>query len=73
MTARVHYADLWGEREVHDEDADGERVLTGGKYHWLWQNEISTTKWTELERRRLSICLCRRIPIFFLNTTALGW
>jgi len=49
MTAKVYYADLWGLREVYEEDAHGERTLTGGKYHWLWQNELSTTEWTPIE------------------------
>jgi predicted helicase len=49
MTAKVYYADLWGLREVYDEDGHGERTLTGGKYHWLWQNDVTTTGWTELE------------------------
>src|SRR2546429_1363587 len=49
MTAKVHYADLWGVRETYAEDEQGERVLTGGKYQWLWQHDVSRTKWTELE------------------------
>lgn len=49
MTAKVHYADLWGAREIYEEDEHGERVLSGGKYQWLWQHEKSTTEWTELE------------------------
>ncbi|MDT5122433.1 MAG: hypothetical protein QOC96_1915 [Acidobacteriota bacterium] len=47
-TAIVHHAHLWGVRETYAEDENGERVLTGGKYQWLWQHEMSTTKWTEL-------------------------
>jgi hypothetical protein len=49
MTAKVYYADLWGVREVYEEDAQGERVLAGGKYQWLWRHDIKTTKWTQLE------------------------
>jgi predicted helicase len=49
MTARVHYADLWGVREVYEGDEHGERVLTSGKYDWLWQHDVSATKWTVLE------------------------
>jgi predicted helicase len=49
MTARVHYADLWGVREVYEEDEHGERVLTGGKYDWLWRHDVSATAWTTLE------------------------
>ena len=42
--ARVFHADLWGRREIYD----GEQ-LTGGKYHWLWQNSAETTPWQELQ------------------------
>lgn len=49
MTAKVHYADLWGVREVYEEGADGERVLTGGKYQWLWRHDVTSTEWRELE------------------------
>lgn len=45
----MNHADLWGLREIYDQDLHGERVLTGGKYHWLWTNEISSTNWSELE------------------------
>lgn len=45
----VHHAHLWGLREVYEEKEHGERVLTGGKYHWLSQHDVSTTEWTTLE------------------------
>lgn len=41
--ARVFHADLWGRREIYEGDQ-----LTGGKYHWLWQNDARTTAWQEL-------------------------
>ncbi len=47
--ATVRHAHLWGVRETYEQDAHGERVLTGGKYHWLWRNELNTTAWTILE------------------------
>lgn len=47
--AHVHYAELWGLRETHEENAQDERVLVGGKYHWLWHNDLATTKWSELK------------------------
>ena len=47
--ANVRHAHLYGVREVYEEDAHGERVLSGGKYHWLWQHEMSKTEWTTLE------------------------
>lgn len=48
---KVNHAELWGLREIYDQDVHGERVLTGGKYHWLWNNEISSTNWSELQPR----------------------
>jgi hypothetical protein len=50
QTAKVYYADLWGPRDVY-EDRDGKRELVGGKYHWLWHNEVATTAWTSVEPR----------------------
>lgn len=47
--ATVRHADLWGEREMYQEDEHRERVLSGGKYYWLGQNDASTTKWATLE------------------------
>ncbi len=47
--ATVRHAHLWGVREIFTESTHGERVLSGGKYHWLWQNDMSTTGWTVLE------------------------
>jgi len=34
-TSEVYYADLWGFR--------------GGKYRYLWENDVSTTEWQELK------------------------
>lgn len=47
--ANVRHAHLWGIREVYEENAHGEPILSGGKYYWLWQHDLSTTKWTTLE------------------------
>lgn len=47
--ATVRHAELWGVREVYEENPNGERVLVGGKYKWLSQNELSTTEWERLE------------------------
>lgn len=46
--ATVRHAHLWGLRETFDESQSSERSLTGGKYHWLWQNELRTTQWEKL-------------------------
>jgi predicted helicase len=51
-TASVRHVDLWGVREVYEQAADGEKILSGGKYHWLQQHEMSTTKWTVLTPQR---------------------
>jgi predicted helicase len=47
--AAVHHAHLWGVREIYGQDAHGERELAGGKYHWLWQHQVSTTNWRALQ------------------------
>jgi predicted helicase len=46
--ATVHHTDLWGKREVFDKDSQGSR-LTGGKYHWLWENDLKSTEWATLK------------------------
>ena len=46
--ATVRHTNVWGAREVFEE-TDGYRVLAGGKYHWLLENDIKTTAWTMLE------------------------
>ncbi|MBO1063437.1 MULTISPECIES: type ISP restriction/modification enzyme [Nostocales] len=38
--ASVYHADLWGMREVYEN-----KELVGGKYHWLAENDISSTDW----------------------------
>jgi len=42
--ATVRHADLWGVRETYEDMPDGKK-LTGGKYHWMWENNITTTNW----------------------------
>jgi predicted helicase len=46
--ATVHYADLWGVREVF-EQVGNERKLVRGKYHWLAAHDVQTTEWTKVE------------------------
>ncbi|MDM3845220.1 MAG: N-6 DNA methylase [Aphanizomenon gracile PMC638.10] len=41
--ATVYHADLWGSREVYEN-----KQLVGGKYHWLGENDISSTNWEQL-------------------------
>ncbi|MFN5873811.1 MAG: type ISP restriction/modification enzyme [Aphanizomenon sp.] len=42
--ATVYHADLWGMREVYEN-----KELVGGKYHWLAENDISSTEWKVLK------------------------
>ncbi len=44
--ATVHHAHLWGPREVY-EKVGLVQQLVAGKYHWLTENSVITTKWTE--------------------------
>ncbi len=44
-TAKVMQKDLWGPKQLTN--AEGE--LIAGKYHWLLDNDIKSTDWTELE------------------------
>jgi predicted helicase len=46
--ATIHHADLWGKREVHEKEGSESR-LVGGKYQWLWENELATTDWGKLK------------------------
>ncbi len=46
--ATVHHADLWGKREVHEKDGQ-ESKLVGGKYKWLWENDLASTEWATLK------------------------
>jgi predicted helicase len=46
----VFHAHLYGsQREVFEKNINGEKELSGGKYKYLWDNDITTTEWTELE------------------------
>ncbi len=42
--ATVYHADLWGMREVYED-----KQLVGGKYYWLAENDLKSTKWEKLE------------------------
>lgn len=42
--ANVRHAELWGKREIFDENK-----LAGGKYHWLWERGIDSTKWSDIK------------------------
>ncbi len=47
--AEVHHADLWGLREIHGESAKGKQEVAGGKYAWLWENDLESTPWHLLQ------------------------
>ena len=42
--ATVYHTDLWGVREVYEN-----KQLVGGKYHWLAENNLSSTEWKTLK------------------------
>ncbi len=44
---RVYHANLWGLREIFEGKAENAK-LTGGKYFWLEENDISSTVWAEI-------------------------
>ena len=50
--AKVFHKHLFGLREIFEKNVNGLKELTGGKYHWLWQNDISTTQWTEIKPQK---------------------
>ncbi len=47
--AKVFHKHLYGVREIWMENVNNEKELTGGKYQWLSQNDISTTEWKLIE------------------------
>jgi predicted helicase len=44
--ANIHYADLWGLREQLEQVSQIQN--NGGKYHWLFMNDVNTTQWISL-------------------------
>ncbi len=51
QSATVHHAELWGVREV-DKSKQNESRIVGGKYQWLWENDIQRTKWSIVSPRK---------------------
>lgn len=47
LPPRIHHAHLWGMREVYENTPDGRKPF-GGKYHWLWENNVQSTTWDTL-------------------------
>ena len=46
--ATIHYASIWGLREVYETNARGQTMLTGGKYPWLAAHSVASTPWETL-------------------------
>ena len=46
-STHVRHTDLWGKREIF-EKKEAEIRLVGGKYHWLFERDVSSTKWNIL-------------------------
>ncbi|MGI8542298.1 MAG: N-6 DNA methylase [Aridibacter sp.] len=51
-TAKVFHKHLYGVRETHTKNVNDEKELTGGKYKYLNENDISTTDWTEIKPQK---------------------
>src|SRR6266487_3129350 len=43
----IHHSHLWGVREVYNKTLQGQQLI-GGKYHWLAENDLTTTEWITL-------------------------
>lgn len=46
--ATVRHADLWGPREII-EQRSGQKKLVGGKYHWLSNQDVRSTRWRSVK------------------------
>jgi predicted helicase len=46
---KVFHKHLYGVREIWTENVNNEKELTGGKYQWLANNDVSTTEWKQIE------------------------
>jgi len=49
----VHHAHLWGERERFEKIGQKQELISG-KYHWLAENDISTTEWKKADAKSSS-------------------
>ncbi|MDI6722047.1 MAG: N-6 DNA methylase [Candidatus Aenigmarchaeota archaeon] len=57
--ATVRHSDLWGKRELFEKTSD-ENTLVGGKYHWLWDHNISNTEWIKISPQKPFYLFCRQ-------------
>ena len=69
--AKIYHAHLWGPREIH-ERLGHEQRLTGGKYRWLAENDVSTTEW-ELLHPQSPLYLFRPQDIHLRDEYEQGW
>lgn len=67
MSREVRHADFWGLRELFDRGR-----LVGGKYRWLWGNDVSTTEWTVVNPGSPSYFF-RPIETAFADEYSDGW
>ncbi|MCA2653710.1 type ISP restriction/modification enzyme [Microcystis sp. M061S2] len=65
--AKVYHADLWGVREVKEN-----KELVGGKYHWLDENDISSTEW-EIIKPEASFYLLKNQNTALFPEYEKGW
>ncbi len=63
-SANVFHHDLYGAREIVEKKEDGEKEIVGGKYKYLRENDIMTTKWEEFLDIRQDSCLG---PMYFFT------
>lgn len=65
--AKVYHADLWGVREVKEN-----KELVAGKYHWLDENDISSTEW-EIIKPEASFYLLKNQNTALFPEYEKGW
>ncbi len=46
---KIFHKHLYGVREIYTKNVNDKKELTGGKYKYLAENDISTTEWTEIK------------------------
>ncbi|HUU41403.1 MAG TPA: type ISP restriction/modification enzyme [Desulfatiglandales bacterium] len=67
----IHYADLWGDRKITSINTKGEH-LTGGKYYYLYNNDIASTEWkTVVPKKPFYLFIPYNVKL--LNEYEIGW
>lgn len=49
-SANIYHSHLYGIRELYEDISNGQSLVSG-KYHWLKENDVTTTQWTKLKPR----------------------